>query len=106
MTIDFTQAFKTLDGKDFPAGATEDGPLRLRAVATNALLSAFQDEQQLSGEDKIKRWKLAQRIHAEDAVNLTAEEIALTKKLIAKGYATLISAQAWEMLEAERGTST
>lgn len=98
MQIDVTQRFKTLQGEEIKTG---EAFLDLRSVIENALLGAYDDEPKLSGEEKMKRWKLAQTVHAEDRPNLTSEEIVTIKNLVAKGYATMISAQAWSMLEGE-----
>ena len=77
--------------------------LTLRIATVNALLAQFADEVSLSGEEKMVRFELALKINSElDPVTITAEEIALIKKLIAKAYATLIVGQAWKLLEKEK----
>lgn len=74
-------------------------PFKLRGILINALLAAFQDEQNLSGEDKLYRWKLANKINDSVELEVKAEDIVLLKKLVAKAYAPIISGQVWEILE-------
>jgi hypothetical protein len=92
MKIDFSAIIADLDGKPL-------AELTLGTMATNALMLPFEDERNLSGEEKVRRFKLAQRIHGAAEVDLTAEDISLIKKLIAKGYATMPTARAWELLD-------
>ena len=73
----------------------------LGKMMIESLLATFKDEENLSGEEKLKRWQLAIKIknNAETAVEMTVEEIALIKKLIGKAYSTIIVGQVWELLE-------
>ncbi len=95
MKVNFKETFKDIEGKEILDGGKVT---TLRVVAINALMAAYTDEQNLSGEDKLKRWKIAQRIHS-DEEDFSVEEIALIKKLVGKAYNTLIVGQAYEMLE-------
>lgn len=99
LAIDFTQPITTLDGHPFkdPSGQVAD--VTLAVIAENALLQAYSDEANLSGEDKIKRYALARRIADNPKLELSAEDIALLKKLIAKSYNPLITGQSWKMLD-------
>lgn len=101
MTINFSQKFVTLGGDTVPDG-DKGGVLTLRTIAENALLGTFQDDT-ATGEEKLKRWKLAQSIHSVEVgtLNVTSEDVVLIKRLIAKAYATMIVGQAYEMLEGE-----
>jgi hypothetical protein len=92
MKIDFSAVITDLDSKPMPN-------LTLGSMATNALMLAYDDERNLSGEEKVRRFKLAQRIHGASEVDLTVEEVSLVKLLIAKGYVTLPCARAWELLD-------
>ena len=114
MEVRFDKALRDMDGNELhdkvPSGEKNvlgqdimiDGPVAtLGAVSVNALVATYQDEQRLSGEDKVKRWELAMRIKKlpSGAADLTAEEVALIKSLIAKAYGPIIVGQAWAMLE-------
>jgi len=95
----------------FPATSGQDGgqdadrPLRLYDVARAALLAQFPDEQNLDGEQKYQRYRLVSRMAKAmangGAVDLTAEEIALLKKLIGKGYGPGVVGPAFEALESD-----
>lgn len=72
----------------------------VKKIAVDALLANYEDERNLSGEDKVKRFRLAQKIHvAEDEIEITAEEISLIKRLVGKGYAPLAVGQVFDLLE-------
>ena len=72
----------------------------LGRMMIESLLATFRDEENLSGDEKLKRWQLAIKIkNADVMVELTVEEVALVKKLIGKAYSTLIVGQVWELLE-------
>ena len=99
---------KTLKGEPLKEQyvGPDDKPLErdltLASVAVTALLASYDDEKNLSGEDKVKRFKLAQQINDADGdVEVTAEQVSLLKSLIAKGYTPLVVGQAYEILEGE-----
>lgn len=101
MMIFMDQAMVDMDGtvltRQTPTG---EGPYTLRAICVQALMGIFDDERGLSGEEKLARYELALRINkAEEPVELKAEDVALLKKLIAKGFATIIVGQAWKALD-------
>ena len=98
--VDFTQQITQFDGSDLTGTDGKPTRLTLEAVAENALLGTYNDEQNLSGEEKLKRYHLAMKIydHKSDA-ELSAEELALVKRLIAKSYNTLVMGRAWELLD-------
>jgi hypothetical protein len=74
-------------------------PLTLGKVAMRALTASYQDEQSLAGEEKFKRGQLAEKVYAGGAVAISAEDTALIKRLIAKGYGPLIVLKAWRLLD-------
>jgi len=88
---------KNLMGSDI----MKDGmPLTLRKVCQNALVGTYQDEQSLSGEEKVRRWSLAMKIKkSPDPVDLVSDEVVLVKKLIGKAYGPIICGPAWMLLE-------
>lgn len=102
-TLDNTPLTETaltiVDGKQLPV----DRPLTLASIAVNALLAPYEDERGLSGDEKVRRYKLAQAIHAAPTVEVevSAEQIAMLKSLIAKSYAPLVVGQAYALLEEE-----
>lgn len=97
--LDFTQPLHQLNGEPFTGADGKPTPVTLGTISETALLTLGADEAALPGEDRVKRFVLAQRIHgATDAV-LTADEIALIKKMIAKNFGPLFVGQAWMMLD-------
>ena len=98
MDVNFAQELKTLDGESIGNGRGRQ-TTTLKDVAVEALLATFQDEQGLSGNDKLERYKLAVRVNETLVQTLTAEEISLIKKLIGKAYSPLVVGQAYLMLE-------
>ena len=98
--IDFSSPITQLNGEPFVGQDGKTMNTTLAIVAENALLASYQDEQNLSGEDKVKRFVLARKIHEnEKNVELTADEITLIKKLIAKSYNPLITGESWRILD-------
>lgn len=74
----------------------------LGAVCIGALMGVYADEQGLSGEEKFKRYKLAERISAGGDQEVSAEDIALLKKLIAKNWPPAVLGPAYEALEQDQ----
>lgn len=108
MKRNFNVVLKTLKGeplKEQYVGPDEkllERELSLSGIATNALLANYEDEKNLSGEDKVKRFKLAQLINDADGdVEVTAEQVSLLKSLIAKAYTSLVVGRSYEILEGE-----
>lgn len=98
MEILFNQQLVTLEDK-----ALEDEnnkPVTLKKIVLNALVATYPGEENLAGDEKLKRWELALKIKNEpDPVSLKAEEVTEIKKLIAKMYGTLVVGQAFKMLD-------
>lgn len=61
--------------------------LTIKDLMVKALCAAYKGEEHLEGPEKLKRGVLAQKIYTSDTeVELTAEEVALIKQLIGKGF--------------------
>ena len=102
MEVNVNVSFKTLDGKNIPANPQnpEEGEMTLKNVCVASLLAPLEEER-LEGEEKAKRYVIAQKIYEckEKTVNLTVEDISLLKKLIGNMYLPLIVGQAYSFLE-------
>lgn len=85
-------AILDLDGVAIP-------DLTVGAVCANALIATFADEASLSGDEKLRRFMLAQRIVTAEQVDLIAEEIALIKLLVGKGYGALVVGRVWAAID-------
>ena len=111
--IDLTQQIKDVDGTivgdqfspnkqgtcaDSTGKMTEDC-LTVGKAVVHALLFSYQDEAQLSGEEKFKRGELARRIMNADHVVFTAEDTATIKKLVGKLYGPWVIVQVYGALD-------
>jgi len=94
MRIDFDAPLLDLKGEPLIENGVE---VTLGAIASNALLATYRDEQDLTGEEKVKRFRLA--VIARGAQDLSVEQIVLLKKLIAKAYSPLIVGRVFELLD-------
>ena len=63
-------------------------------------MGVYADEQNLDGSEKVRRYQLATSIYgANSPLDLPAEDIAMCKKLIGKGFPTPVAGQAIPMIE-------
>ena len=126
MKINFSYKFKKMDGEIIPERPEEivekDGQktkkkfpaFTLRKICVNVLLNNNLDEivcprckaqikksEEISGEEKSKRFMLATKIYNGDTlVDIGDDDIKLLKNLISKDYpSSLIVGQAWEILD-------
>lgn len=106
LAVDFSTKLTQIDGKPFLDDDTKKPTeTTLATVVQRALLTSYQDEaSSITGEEKFKRWRLAEKIqNAVEAgkpnVDLSAEDVAMAKKLVAKAYNPLIVGQAWSLLD-------
>lgn len=91
-------------GVDKKAVEDEDKkPLILKKVCVNALLGNVPNEN-ISGEEKYKRYKLFRRIDesVDGFAEVSAEEITLLKTLIGKFYLPLVVGRAYDALEGQK----
>lgn len=110
MIVDVTQVITDLDGKaledkrpDHKKG--DDIPdLTLKSTLTSCLMGNFDDEKDLSGAEKLKRFNLANSINAaEKTYKFGGEDLVLIKKLVAKATAIVVSGRVFNMLEEQSG---
>ena len=108
--VDFAQLLKTLDGTVIRDGAPPApgqvdarAPLSLADVVTNSLMTDYRDETNaIDGMEKNKRYFLAKKIYDnQDNPSLSAEDIALIKKLVPKLYNPLVAGQTCQMIDPE-----
>lgn len=100
--INFTEVLTDMEGKPLTESSKLPGSngavvdVTLRKICQNALLS---NDPKMSGEEKIKRYILAQRIQQQDLMELSADDISLIKKEIAIYFSPLIVGKAYELLD-------
>jgi hypothetical protein len=105
--IDFTSPI--IDQDNEPMTECADNPLpkddrdckarRVITLGMVALRALTVPEQGLSGEEGLKRGQLALMVYRSPGAELTAEEVSLIKKQIAKFYSSLVIARAFPMLD-------
>jgi hypothetical protein len=71
-----------------------DRPATIKHFVVNAL--ALVNGEQVSGEEKMKRYKLAMRLNEGGKQEFTPEELALIKSVIGVMYSPLIVGQVYE----------
>lgn len=127
MDTNFNYIFKGMDGKDISEGPDEvekdkegkeiikkkSPPFTLKTACVNVLLNSRLEEitcpqcraqiktpEELSGEEKLKRYQLAKKIYeSKNSVGIGTKDTELLKELIAKSYPELTSGQAWLVLD-------
>jgi len=101
MKINVATKLLDMDGKEIPASAEPDAePVTLCKIAVEALMGIYKDEPDLSGEEKVKRFKLAMKLRDGDEPDLEVEELALIKKLIGKAFPSpLVVARCFDILD-------
>lgn len=101
MKIDFSKPMLALSAKAIKVTDLEGEPeFTIRDVATNALTAETQDNTKLDGKEKIKRFRLAERIYGcKEPIKLSAEDIVLVKEQINKIYGITVTTRAWDILD-------
>ena len=100
MFVAFSKAICDLAGNPVKPDPNSDSVMRLSSVAVNGILMPRQSDANLSGEDKVKRFKLAKRIHdASEPLDISVEDAALLKALIADSHTTLVASQALLLID-------
>lgn len=97
MKVNFDTILLTLDGRQMNDKDTNE-PLSLKTICVDALL-VVDSREKLDGEEKIKRYILAQEIYQGKKDSLSAEEVVLLKELIGRYYSTIVVGQVFPMLD-------
>lgn len=97
MKLDITKKLTTFTGeviKDVNGnGEAVDATIRMALV--NAVLSPVQKE---TGMDKVRKYELAKRIHDQDEVELSKDDVELIKERVGELYTPMIVGQIFELL--------
>ena len=95
MQVNVTQSITDLDGQVIRTNPADpaSAPYLVRALFINAILMPRQNDAQLDGESKLKRFLLAQKIHDNDTVDLNVEDCAELKRLAGETFSTLVYAR-------------
>jgi hypothetical protein len=100
MKLKVNEVLVTLTGeKLFDVIGGERKDITLKTVCVEAILKPNDADTQVSGMEKMNRWDLAQKIFkATDDIDITAEEAALLKTLIARAFPVIIAGQSCKMI--------
>lgn len=97
MQIDFSKPILNLKGETVK---DEDGkPSTLGSIGCAALLATYADEPGLRGDEKVKRFRLAETIYAGGVHEISVDDVSMLKTLIAKAFPPLIVARAFDIIE-------
>lgn len=96
MKIDLSAPIKDL-ANDFIKDGDKD--LVLSAICCSALLTPDPKEGEVSPEEKIKRFRLATKIYDGGLQDLSAEDVAMLKKLIGRAFPPLVVGRAFDILD-------
>lgn len=104
MKVNFSQILNNINGKPLKHRDEEgnEGDLKLSDVCTNALMSLAEQDKNENGVKKFKRYQLATKIHKQDEVEVTAEEVSLLKEKIGSLYGPAVIGPCYELLEGSK----
>jgi len=96
MKVDFSKVILDLKGEPVKDGEKD---FTLGDVAQNALLMPYPDEKELDGKAKVERFMIATTAALGGEQDISAEDVALIKKLIAKAYGPLVVGRSYQIIE-------
>ncbi len=99
MKLNLDAVLKNLKGESLKEKeGDKEKEITLRDVFMVSLLANTQE--QLEGPEKVKRYKLAQRVNmAQGMLELSVEDIAKCKELVGKIYNTIVVGAAYDLIE-------
>ncbi len=95
--VDFKTPIRAIDGTTIPVSETDKTPITLGKVLVDAMVATVPGEN-VPTEEKSRRFFLALKIH-EGKRDLTAEEVALAKKVVGSIYGPLVVGRVTELLD-------
>jgi hypothetical protein len=96
MKKDLAQELKNPYGKPF-----EPEAITLEQTCFQAVSAALPTDQALPVPDKLKLYRVAQKISAGGVVDFSVEELTLIKERIGKTWSTLVIGAAFDILDAD-----
>jgi len=95
--INFKQSLVDINGvpiKD--AGGKE---ATIGAACAMSLLGQYPDEQNISADTKMERYRLAHKIINAETLELTPEEVVMIRKVVHKNYGALVMGQLYDVVK-------
>lgn len=109
MKIDFDAVVRDIYGETMKRPGRKAGDPEIDATlaypCVEALMGTFEDERNLSGNEKAERYAMAGKIVGGGIVDLKTDDITKLKALVAKAYPTMIVGAVWDLLEGKRSKS-
>jgi len=108
MRIDFDRALTTLDGEALKYAVEacsacgrprEERSRTLRNACVDGLMATSPQDQAITGEEKVRRYQLAVRIHEGGVVEVSPEDVVLVRERVALLFGSIVVGQVWPMLE-------
>lgn len=94
--INWNEELKLLSGEPV---VMNEKPASLRTCVINALGAGFEDERQLDGEEKLKRFKLSMKLFNDENFCTNSSDVELMKKCVAKAYPAGLCGLIWIRLD-------
>lgn len=92
MKVNFSTRITNLDGTPLDEKAT------VGLMCINALLTTYPEDEKATGEEKVRRFKLAEMAHGSAEVEITPEDATFIRSFVAKGYGPLVVGQVFRAL--------
>jgi hypothetical protein len=86
----------SVDGRS----CVKTGPMAIADAIVTALLAAYNDEPNLSGNEKFTRWRIAMKIKDDPgAIALSLKEAGLVERLVGKAYPPMLVGQIYQAID-------
>lgn len=96
MRVNFNKPILDLDGNPF---IQAEKPVTIAYASKEALLAIYPKEE-ISADEKVRRFKLAEKIYSSSGdCEISLEEAVLIKKLVGIAYGANVVARVYEALE-------
>ena len=99
--VNLSAVITSYDGKPMKDGGESDKDATLQSVCFGAMTAVLDGDNAMTGEEKMRAYKLTQKLVEGGEVELSAEEITELKKRINKAYHFLVVGRAFELLEGQ-----
>lgn len=96
MKIDFSAPINDINGEPMKDGETI---ITLGSICCTALLATYQDEQNIGGPEKVRRFHLAEHAITGKPQDVDIKDVDLLRTLIAKAFNPLVVGRAYNIID-------
>jgi hypothetical protein len=100
MKRDFSAPILKIDGTEY------DDKANLATVSFMALTAQVPGDERMTGEQKLRQYKLAHLVHRGGVQEVSAEDVTLLKERIGKAFSVMVVGKAYELLEQDVRVAT